>query len=187
MIDARMVVDMLSIADEVQAAEVRFSARLRDIDNEIIPDEPSAEVERGVTKPRVLPEADGEMARLVVPLVPVLDADVVGSRAIGHRQVDDGIGIEVRLSLGHLVFDKAGNASGRDIDVDANLGHAVVAGFVAYMDAERPLQCHILAYRDVQSIVEQRDIEIAQAAGRCEFGYGVTQAFDADTVWQAGD
>ena len=76
-IDARVVVDMLAVADEVQATELAAAARLRDVDSNVVANQPAAEVEGGVAECGVTANGGSEMAGLAVFITAVLDADQV--------------------------------------------------------------------------------------------------------------
>ena len=124
MIDARVVVDMLTVAHEVQAAELTAAARMRDVDGYVVAHQSAAEVECGVTEICVTTNGDGEMAGLAMAEAAILQADQVNLCAILNRQVDDGIGEVPGGAARFVKNDDVGVAVGCCFDVNTNLRHA---------------------------------------------------------------
>ena len=124
MIDTRVIVDVLAVTHQVEAAKFGRRARLGNVENKVVPHKLPAEVKGCVPEVRITAQLNREVAGLVVVPATVLDPHVICPGGVRQVDVYNSVGEQVARSSRYLELDEADFATRSDIDIDAHLGNA---------------------------------------------------------------
>ena len=121
-VDADVVVDVLPVIGDIQAADERSRVLACDIDVEVVPDQAAAQVKPAVTDRARCVEPNGRSVGLGVVPVSALYAHIVRGGPSPERQFDDAVGIMIRVADRRVVFDELRLRAFFEFYLDARLG-----------------------------------------------------------------
>ena len=96
MVNARVIVDVLAFACQVQAVKRNFGAGICNIDRNIVADQPATQVETGGVEARILANQDVCAARLQVIARSILDSYMARRRRVTDDYRNNRIGVLIR-------------------------------------------------------------------------------------------
>ena len=164
MIDARVVVDVLSFTDDVQAVECRIRARGRDVDRQVVADEPAAQVETAVAKTAVSLHFEVQACGLAVFLAAHIDAHHLDRRIFAEPEIHEDVGVMFVIPGRAVIFEQAQLDAGIDPEIDANLRHARAArGAVRHQQPQGLVSRKVGRYVDFDAVLEEGGIQIGEA------------------------